>query len=214
MQLLMRDYEAHGHMMAALDPLGLDVPDDDIADLELYGFTEPDLDMHGSSSSPITWRGATALADLPLAPPLLLRRRGPWASSYLIHGDGAYAGQGVWSPETLNLSALCGYTTGGTIHIVLNNRVAGCTDVAKALSAHRCYSTSTPMTWRRWAASASSRPSGDSSFHSDVVVDLVYYELEEERENSGRGDVAICRTEQLCPFPYDLVQRELKKIPK
>jgi len=41
----------------------------------------------------------------------------------------------------------------------------------------------------------------------------VYYELRDERENSGRTDVAICRVEQLCPFPYDLVQRELKRYP-
>ncbi|CAL4975056.1 unnamed protein product [Urochloa decumbens] len=41
----------------------------------------------------------------------------------------------------------------------------------------------------------------------------VYYELDDERKNSGRTDVAICRVEQLCPFPYDLVQRELKRYP-
>ncbi|KAG0516399.1 hypothetical protein BDA96_10G358700 [Sorghum bicolor] len=41
----------------------------------------------------------------------------------------------------------------------------------------------------------------------------VYYELDEERKKSKRGDVAICRVEQLCPFPYDLIQRELKRYP-
>jgi 2-oxoglutarate dehydrogenase complex dehydrogenase (E1) component-like enzyme len=41
----------------------------------------------------------------------------------------------------------------------------------------------------------------------------VYYELDEERKKSERGDVAICRVEQLCPFPYDLIQRELKRYP-
>jgi 2-oxoglutarate dehydrogenase E1 component len=41
----------------------------------------------------------------------------------------------------------------------------------------------------------------------------VYYELDEERKRVGANDVAICRMEQLCPVPYDLVHRELKRYP-
>ncbi|KAG6483235.1 2-oxoglutarate dehydrogenase, mitochondrial-like [Zingiber officinale] len=102
----------------------------------------------------------------------------------LIHGDGSFAGQGVVY-ETLHLSALPNYTTGGTIHLVVNNQVAFttdpksgrssqyCTDVAKALDApifhvngddveavvHVC---ELAAEWRQ-------------TFHSDVVVDLVCY---------------------------------------
>ncbi|RWW30578.1 hypothetical protein BHE74_00001745 [Ensete ventricosum] len=286
----------------------------------------------------------------------------------LIHGDGSFAGQGVVY-ETLHLSALPNYTTGGTIHIVINNQVAFttdprsgrssqyCTDVAKALNApifhvngddmeavvhvfkpeilkrvgqaittlpetfkpHRAvkkifeqraqmiesgesidwamgealafatliiegnhvrlsgqdvergtfshpkssnsleypfavlgfelgYSMENPNSLILWEAQFGDfsngaqvmfdqfLSSGESKWlrqtglvvllphgydgqgpeHSSARLERflqVYYELDEGRKKSDRQDVAICRVEQLCPFPYDLIQRELKRYP-
>ncbi len=72
------------------------------------------------------------------------RRKRKSTMPLLIHGDAAFMGQGVVA-ETLNLAGLEGYTTGGTIHLVVNNQIGFttvpsdsrstryCTDIARML---------------------------------------------------------------------------------
>jgi len=102
----------------------------------------------------------------------------------VIHGDAAFAGQGVLA-ETMNLASVDGFSIGGTIHIVVNNLIgftAGpdevnssrfATDVAKRLPIPIFHvNAEDPDAVLRIAALATEYR---YTFHSDVVVDLVGY---------------------------------------
>jgi 2-oxoglutarate dehydrogenase E1 component len=102
----------------------------------------------------------------------------------LVHGDAAFAGQGILA-ETLNLADLPGYTSGGTVHVIVNNLI-GFTAPPEALHSSRHASDAArrlpipifhvngeePEAVARAAAMAADYR---AAFRSDVVLDLIGY---------------------------------------
>ncbi|MBX7097925.1 MAG: 2-oxoglutarate dehydrogenase E1 component [Myxococcaceae bacterium] len=112
----------------------------------------------------------------------------------VVHGDAAFAGQGLVA-ETLNLSGLAGYDTGGTIHIVVNNQLGYTTEADQGRTSIYCTAIAQMLDIPVFHVNGDDpeacihvlRMATEyrQRFHTDVVIDLVCF----RKYGHNEGDV-------------------------
>ena len=128
----------------------------------------------------------------------------------LIHGDAAFAGEGVVA-ETLNLGRLDGYTTGGTVHIILDNQIGFTTlpihgrstryasDLAKGFSFPIIHVNADDP--EACLAAVRLAMVYRAEYHDDVIIDLVGYRRYGHNEGDEPGYTQPLTTEAIKKHP-------------
>ncbi len=131
----------------------------------------------------------------------------------LVHGDAAFAGQGL-VPETLQLSGLPGYRTGGTVHLIVNNQVGFTASPAEQRSTPYCTDVAKMLECPIWHVNGEDLDAlanviaiaceYRAQFSSDVVIDMYCYRKYGHNENDEPSFTQ--------PLMYDVIKQKSSPV--